>query len=248
MKDIVQRLFRLAGFRVTRWRPSSRYQAMDETLSLLRSLGYSPKLVIDAGAGVGDWTRLCRAVFPDAEYHLIEPQAGCVADLRRSSLELRSGRIHPVALAEPGVKRVRMAGGGADGKCTGNHVVAPDSAEADAVDVDAATLDELLADRVRPDDRVLLKLDLEGREVDALRGASQLLEAVEVVIAEVQFFEIGRNGLPIFADVLLFLRQMGFEVFDFACLSQRPRDMRLRMGDVVFVRRGTPLLSEYLWE
>jgi FkbM family methyltransferase len=248
MKEIVRRLFRLAGLRVTRWRPVSRYQAMEETLQLLRSLGYKPKLVIDAGAGVGDWTRLCRTVFPVAEYHLIEPQAECVADLHRISSELRAARIHSVALAEPGVKRVRMAGGGRDGKCTGNHVVAPDATDVDATDVDAATLDELLSDRVRRDDRALLKLDLEGQEINALRGASRLLEAVEVVIAEVQFFEIGRNGLPTFSDVLLFLRQKGFEVYDFACLSQRPRDMRLRMGDVAFVRRGTPLVSEHSWE
>ena len=67
-------------------------------------------------------------------------------------------------------------------------------------------------------------------------------------MTELQFYEINDNGRPIFADMLNFLRERGFQLYDFACLSQRPRDMRLRMGDVVFVRRDSPLLADRSWE
>ena len=113
--------------------------------------------------------------------------------------------------------------------------VASDGEMAIEVVCPASTLDELLADRVSAEDRVLLKLDLEGHEVHALIGASYLLKAVEVVLTEVQFYDINNSGRPTFSDVLEFFRQRGFEIYDIACLSQRP--MRLRMGDVVFVRQ-----------
>src|SRR5262245_4062043 len=46
------------------------------------------------------------------------------------------------------------------------------------------TLDELFSDHIQPSDRTLLKLDIEGHEIEALRGASELLQRVEVVTAK----------------------------------------------------------------
>ena len=110
------------------------------------------------------------------------------------------------------------------------------------------TLDELFAGKISRSDRALLKLDIEGYEIPALKGASQLLEAVEALLTEVQFFEINGNGRPQFGDMVEFMRARGFEVYDVACLSQRPRDMRLRMGDIVFVRRDRELMQDLSWE
>jgi hypothetical protein len=141
-----------------------------------------------------------------------------------------------------------MIGGGEKGGGTGAWVARPGEVASGEVECPATMLDALLADRVARADRALLKLDLEGHEVPALQGASRLLQAVEVVLTELQFYEINDNGRLIFADVLNFLRERGFELYDFACLSQRPRGMRLRMGDVVFVRRDSPLLTDRSWE
>jgi len=139
-------------------------------------------------------------------------------------------------VTEPGIGSVRMCGAGS----TGAWVANPGE--------HTPTLDELLADRVSAQDRALLKLDLECHEVTALTGASRLLKAVEVVLTEVQFYPANDNGRPTFSDVLAFLRERGFEIYDIACLSQRPRDMRLRMGDVVFVRNDSQLLADRSWE
>jgi hypothetical protein len=46
-----------------------------------------------------------------------------------------------------------------------------------------------------------------------------------------------RRTVPIFPD----------ELFDVASLTSRPRDGRLRMGDIVFVRRNTPLVRDVSW-
>jgi hypothetical protein len=140
-----------------------------------------------------------------------------------------------------------MTGAGPDGKGTGNRIVTSTTADA-TTEVDATTLDELFADRVRPDDRALLKLDLEAHELMALRGASRLLAAVEVVVSEVQFCPINDNGLPTFTDLVLFLRECGFDLYDFASLLHRSRDMRLMQGDIVLVRRGTALLADRCWQ
>jgi len=236
------------GYRVTRMRPANRFQAMEETLLLMRGFGYVPRVVIDGGANVGTWTQMIHPIFASAEFHLIEPQPACAEALQDLVGRMPRLTFHPVAVSEPGITRVRMIGGGEKGGGTGAWVARPGEVAQGDVECPATTLDALLASRVGPADRVLLKLDLEGHEVSALLGGSRLLQVVEVVLTELQFYEINDNGRPVFANIVDFLRERGFELYDFACLSQRPRDMRLRMGDVVFVRRDSPLLTDRSWE
>ena len=96
-------------------------------------------------------------------------------------------------------------------------------------------------------DRVLLKLDLEGHEADALAGATTLLSSVEVLVTETQIYEIERNGRPVFADFIRILNERGFVFYDVAALASRPRDGRLRTGDVIFVPRGRALAGDNRW-
>ena len=248
VKDILRTALRAAGFRISRWRPASRYQAMDETLLLMRSLGFNPRVVIDAGANHGSWTMMAKAIFPQAQVHMVEPQPTCAPTLRALCDADAGLAFHSYALTTPGVESVRMIGGGEDGGGTGAWVTEPWEDAPGEVICPATTLDDLLADRVSRADRPLLKLDLEGHEIPALEGASTLLGNVEAVLTEVQFFQNNGNGRPVFADILNFMRERGFELYDIACLSQRPRDMRLRMGDVVFVRGNSELMRDTAWD
>jgi FkbM family methyltransferase len=214
----------------------------------MRQNGFAPRVIIDGGANVGDWTRMVRTIFPATACHLIEPQPSCLARLRPFVESQLGLTLHPVALTRPGIDRVTMIGGGQQGGGTGAWVAEPGESLPDAIDVPARTLDDLFAATLTLQDRTLLKLDLEGHEITALEGASQVLPRIEVIFTEVQFFAIHDNGRPTFSDMLPWLRERGFELYDFACLAARPRDQRLRMGDVIFVRKDSPLLADKGWE
>ena len=60
-------------------------------LRALRDKGVSLTHVVDCGAFIGDWTRLCRQVFPDADVLMIEPQPRRAEALERFSAENGSG-------------------------------------------------------------------------------------------------------------------------------------------------------------
>jgi FkbM family methyltransferase len=245
---MIRRILSSAGYRLTREAASNRFEAMETTLALLRQRGYEPRRIVDGGANVGEWTKIALRIFPSAVVHLIEPQPGCATALRRICNDHPTARYHPVALAAPGVREVAMAGAAPSSASSGAWVARPDEIAGETLICPATTLDELLAPGLARSDRTLLKLDLEGSELQALSGASSTLQAIEVVLTEVQFFEINGNGRPVFADVVEVMRSHSFEVYDVASLSPRPRDMRLRQGDVVFVRRGSELMQDRAWE
>jgi FkbM family methyltransferase len=245
-RDALRRAFIAAGFTVHRW-PANRFDGMRDALVLLKKAGYELEVVIDCGANTGQWSRIALSVFPDAAFHLFEPQPSCAAALQVLARRASRMTLHHAAVTEPGVAEVRMIGGGSAGGGTGAWVARPGEVAIGEVVCKAVTLDDCLGGVVTPGQRALLKLDIEGHEVAALRGAARLLESVEVVLSELQFYEIGDNQQPTFIDLLRTLDGSGFELYDFACLSARPRDQRLRMGDAVFIRRGSPLLADRGW-
>ncbi len=244
-QDAVKLFAARTGLTLHRW-PGNRFDAMADALALLRQNGYRPAAVIDCGSNCGQFATLVTAAFPDATLHLIEPQASCWPALDQFARERSGVHLHRVAVTEPGVTRVRMHRGGAE-TSTGAFVIAADETCPADLEADATTLDALLGATVERDDRALLKLDLEGHEQPALHGARRLLDVVEVVISEVQFFDVNRGGRPVFADIAGFLRSCGFELYDFAALGSRRRDRRLRTGDAVFVRADSPLAADVRW-
>jgi FkbM family methyltransferase len=240
--SLVKRLAASLGVRITRQSAVNRFDAVDVCLLRMKALGYAPKVIIDGGANVGQFYRLVAPIFRDTHYHLIEPQPACAAAIRElAAARPETVECHSVAVSRPGVSSVRMTGCGS----TGAYVANDD--EPAEIEVPATTLDVLFRGKLGEEDRTLLKLDLESHEYPALEGAREILAVVEVVLVEVTFYDANDWGRTLFSDVFRFLGDANFELYDFASLASRSRDQRLCLGDVVFVRRCTPLLSDSTW-
>lgn len=103
------------------------------------------------------------------------------------------------------------------------------------------TLDSALAQEPIVD---LLKLDIQGFELTALRNATSVLQRTLVVHCEVSFVEIYQSQ-ALFSEVEQYMREGGFDLVDLATLCRYPltgtpfpasRDS-LGWGDAVFFRR-----------
>jgi len=72
-----------------------------------------------------------------------------------------------------------------------------------------------------------------------------LLSSIEIILTEVSFFSQAYE--PSILELLAFLDEKGFLLYDVAALAGRTRDNRLRQGDLIFARKGTRLLEDGNW-
>jgi FkbM family methyltransferase len=111
--------------------------------------------------------------------------------------------------------------------------------------LETLTLDDFAArEAIGPVD--FIKMDIQGAELEALRGARQVLRGVSLIVSEVEFIPL-YVGQPLFGDVDAHLRQQGFMLHKFLGLSGRPAKpmafnndpcfpVQVMWSDAVFIR------------
>ena len=237
---VIKKLVALTPYRISRSAPN-RFEEIHHCLRHIQQLGFKPLLIVDAGAHLGSFSVSAHQIFPNAKIHMIEPQPACHARLEVLK-DAHGFELHKVALAERSGRAELIFGGTPD---TGAHVGGRAQGEERSVTITTATLDDLLVSEIGVRDRTLLKLDLQGHELKALHGAAKVLPLIEMVIAEVSFFQ--QEDEPKIPELIRFFDERGFDLFDVAGLAGRTRDGRLRQGDFLFVQRRSPLWNDKSW-
>lgn len=195
-------------------------------------------VVLDVGGNVGEFAERCSIAWPTATIFSFEPLPELAAanrersDGRWNTIEVacssRSGnetmrrcRTWPQAstLEEPGSARRRLFG-----------VVD----EWETVEVELARLDTFRG-LLEGEGRVLLKVDVEGHELEVLRGALHVLELVHVALVECNQVELVRGGPS--PDVLdAELRASGLYFAGVHAVQMTPAGDRVAQFDGVWSR------------
>jgi len=207
------------------------------SLENMRRCGFNPATVIDIGAFIGDWTQRARKIWPAATFLMIEPQPNKQERLRALCNE--SVFLESVLLGSapaPAVPYHMDDLGGSSvleqfqDKCPGKATLP------------MTTLDALVAGRNLAGP-ILLKADVQGYELEVLRGATETLRSVEAILLEVALLPYN-IGAPLFADVVAFMNERKFPMYDLCSFHRRQSDSAAFQADVVFVREDSALRSE----
>jgi FkbM family methyltransferase len=188
LKDGIRKSLNSVGLEIHRKRPSSTLSLIEcprssvqGVLRQVRDLGFSPATVIDVGAAFGSFASECYGVFPDAEYMLVEP------------LEEYKPHLDAITQAHPSKAEYILAAASPQlGEMTIN--VHPDlvgsslylEEEVSNVNgvprtVRSITLDYLVENgKLRPP--FLLKIDVQGAELDVISGFEKHLQETEFVL------------------------------------------------------------------
>jgi FkbM family methyltransferase len=212
--------------------------SLGSALSQLQRNGLTPNAVIDVGANRGNWTREAHRIFPSASFFLAEADPENSGSLQKVCSEFPNCAYCIALLGAESRQDVRFYQMG-----TGSSVLPERTAmDRNVLKLPMTTLDDLVAEKAN--ETVLLKLDVQGYELEVLRGATQVLSKAEVVILECSLIQYNDDA-PLFAEVVAFMNDRGFVTYDFCGQAWRSPDGALFQVDLVFVKESSRLRKPF---
>ena len=192
-----------------------------------------PKAIVDGGAHTGAFTTHFLRMFPGARIHAFEPIPELAKALRKkfpkrvavheNALGAKNHKLKFNVLKYPGA----------------SSVLAP-SALLKAYQKDKIKLRKVLDVKCCRLDNIishadLIKLDLQGYELQALKGCGKLLSTTRALVTEVEFAAL-YDDQPLFADIDLYLRKYDFRLFNLYDLWTHPQG-QITAGNAIFLNR-----------
>ena len=189
--------------------------------------------IYDLGGNIGTWTQLAKAVIPQAAVHGFEP----IPQYQEAYAKTTAG-INNVTLHKVGV--------GSDNKKEKFNFAAHSSSFLEVSEnltnmfPSQKKTNEFVVDMVRLDDYVktnnlpypdLMKLDVEGYELEVLKGAVNCMENCQYIVLEVSFIE-RHIGQPLFHEVVYFMAQHNYFLYSFP--EKMHLAQKIYMTDVLF--------------
>lgn len=218
--------------------------ALDDPYLVIADLlrGHRVAAILDAGASNGRITRRFLRLFPEACAYAFEPNP-----IYREQLERYANgdpRFRPQFLAlsdrEGDVDlRVTRSLGTTSIFVPGKRLKAMYPEESDITSIEkvkAVTLDGW-TERNDISDIQLMKFDIQGAELQALRGATRVLQTSTLLVYTEVFFNPLYDGGTIFSEIDLCLRESGFLLY--TVLKPRcDKNGLMTQGDAIFVHAG----------
>jgi len=239
-------IFRWCGLEVRRlnYRYGSEH-AFDHTfdrLARLRDLGFSPTVICDVGASDGKWTLRCLEIYPQARYFCIDPLGENSSSLAKLKAKFPNVDYWQGCLGSKSDGANLNVDGDGSSILRGHF----DNPYGIQQEVEVEMLDNLVAREICPQPD-LVKLDVQGYELEVLKGATETLKRATALIVEVSFIQF-QSGMPIVHEVIGHLYQSGFVVCDIFSLSLRPLDHMAGQADLLFLKESSPLRANHRWD
>lgn len=239
MKYLINRLLRLFNLRLSRVKHGA-LDAYSMQQSLFKLTNTKCKTIFDIGANVGNISIRYRRLFPDAFIHSFEPFPETFNTLTEKVANDKSISINQLAISNsPGEEKFFV-----------NHIYAtnsllerpwkgkpyyPENATAKAeITVHSTSINEYVKkNSISHID--ILKMDIQGGELRALQGATELLKtgAIFMIYTEVMYIPHYEKS-PMMYEIWSFLAKYGYSLFN-VYNNSVAKDGQLRQGDAIFI-------------
>ena len=208
------------------------FKAITMDLSRLDDLP-APEFVFDIGANVGAWTRMAAQHWPKAWFYMIEANPGC-----KTALADTEDIMHPRAnssiclLGDSHRQQVPFysAGASATGDSIYREHLTGIYENCEIKHMPMYTID-MLFDGLQVD---LIKIDTQGSVLDILRGGTEVVSTVPVVILEVSVTPYNEDA-PLKQDVMDYMESIGFT--EARVLAETHTGV-CNQQDIAFIRDG----------
>lgn len=215
--------------------------SIPHALERLKLAGYNPVSIFDVGAYKGAFSIHALSLWPNAVCHCFEVLPTRVKHLQALAHSDGRLRVQPVLLGatereDVPFRQIETASSVLDEWVNNDHPLAMHPMR---------TIDQVVAQGAPPPE--LLKIDVQGYELEVLKGAEQSLRRASAIVAELNLIDIHR-GAPSFFDVTSWLNSRDWVPYDICGLTRRPLDRALWQADLLFVPVTSALRANKRYE
>ena len=239
LKFYISKFIRIFGYEVRRH--SSTSSSVKEPFYHFKKLSEKPKPVIfDIGAYVGDTIKQFKTSFPESYIHAFEPFDESFSILKNRFQKTEKLFLNNIAVGESSVSDAKMyitqnKGSSSLLKPTkdanqfweGNPLLLKEE-----VKVDVTTIDSYCQKQnIKSID--ILKIDVQGSEINVLKGATQMLKEkrIKLIFTEISIAHNYREQSEI-EDIIKLLRVNKYKIFNF--FKMKHKKGKLIECDVLF--------------
>jgi FkbM family methyltransferase len=199
------------------------------------------KTVVDVGAYLGAFAFAMRVMLPKVQLYCFDPLAENIGQIKKNLNKWGKLNVFQTALGNQrgmvqfNLNDFRASSSMLEMDLKHKHEF-PNTVHTRKIDVPMAFLDDFLPKIkfIRP---MLLKIDVQGYELDVLEGASKILSLVDHLILEVSYQKLYEKQ-PLFDDIYKYLGKRGFEFAGNMDSLFSPKNGLILQSDALFIRRA----------
>lgn len=200
-------------------------------------------LLIDIGANVGQYGEGMRRLGYRGRIISFEPMRKALSLLEPLARTDGRWEVVPMGLSDIASKaHLHIAGNSISSSLLDmdslHESLAPGSAYVAEEEIEVTTLDQVMASRWKSEQRVWLKIDVQGLEDKVLAGATKTLEKVACIQLELSLQSL-YTGQTTYLPLLNRLHTLGFDLAGVEAGFVNLDNGRLMQMDGLLVRRGT---------
>jgi FkbM family methyltransferase len=175
-------------------------------LQHLQSTGFSPRVILDIGANIGEFKQYVSNIWPAARVIMFEANNECISHLTNVGgefyIKLLGNENKIVDFFK--IKEFNYHG-------TGNSIYKENSRHYQnenyiTEQLEMIRLDDMLSEDLDID---LVKIDTQGSELDIIRGGLNRVTKAKYILLEVAITEYN-SGAPQFDEVIQFMSELGY--------------------------------------
>jgi FkbM family methyltransferase len=197
-------------------------------------------MVLDVGAAIGLYGQWIREAGYEGPICSFEPLSAPFAQLQRTAADDPLWQCRKMALGpEPGTAEINVAGNSDSSSLLPmmerHEQAAPNSVYIGTETVEVSTLDVIWDEVVGDARRPFLKLDVQGYELETLKGGSESLHRLFGIQAELSLVPL-YEGAPLWLELIQFMADHGFRIVGLEPGYADPRTGEMLQADGIFIR------------